>query len=360
MSAEQLKIAIYTMAKNEAEHVKRYAETTQGADYVVVTDTGSTDGTQDLLRTAGIAVKEARIMPWRFDHGTNAALHNVPDDVDICIKLDLDEVLFTPDGSHWRTEIEKLWKGNVNQIHYWYTWSWLVPGEKPAVKFKTGCIHSRHNWHWRHPGHAALTCMQPVQRVDSDLLEIHHYMVNKKRPDYVPLLELAVQECRSPRTIYYLGREYHYRHRDKDAVNLLNEYLAHPDSHWAAERASAMHMIGLSYERLGVHDQAVAWLIRATAEYPGCRDLWFELLRYFTDLGDFHGGMWAGTKCLSHRTRKSDWVGQVPAAWNEAPYAYMAKCALHTGIPDKAAKFADTALEMNSENTLANEVKVLL
>lgn len=358
--AKQLKIAIYTMAKNEASHVKRYAETTQGADYVIVTDTGSTDGTQDLLRDAGITVKEARIMPWRFDHGTNTALNHVPDDVDICIKLDLDEVLFMPDGRHWRQEIEKLWNNQVNQLYYWYTWSWLVQGEKPAVKFKTGCIHARSHWHWRHPGHAALTCMQSVQRIDSDILEIHHYMVNKKRPDYISLLELGVQECRSPRTLYYLGREYYYRGRDKDAVNMLNEYLAHPDAHWPAERASAMHMIGLSFERLGVFEQATAWFIRATAEYPGCRDLWFELLRYFTDTGDYVGGVWAGTKCLTYNTRKPDWVGQVPAAWSEAPHAYMARCTFYAGYHDKARKFLNAALEMNPENTIANEINVLL
>lgn len=55
-----IKIAIYTMAKNEAEHVARFAETTRGADVVVVTDTGSTDGTPDLLRDAGIEVRTAR------------------------------------------------------------------------------------------------------------------------------------------------------------------------------------------------------------------------------------------------------------------------------------------------------------
>jgi glycosyltransferase involved in cell wall biosynthesis len=75
------KIAVYTMAKNEAEHVGRFAATVRGADRVVVTDTGSTDGTPDLLRDAGIEVHSARIVPWRFDVASNVALAHVPDDV---------------------------------------------------------------------------------------------------------------------------------------------------------------------------------------------------------------------------------------------------------------------------------------
>jgi glycosyltransferase involved in cell wall biosynthesis len=101
------KIAVYTMAKNEAGNVARFVETTRGADCVVVTDTGSTDGTPDLLRDAGVAVHSARILPWRFDTATNVALAHVPDDVEVCVKLDLDEVLFTTDGAPWREEIER-------------------------------------------------------------------------------------------------------------------------------------------------------------------------------------------------------------------------------------------------------------
>ena len=100
------KIAVYTMAKNEAKNVEAFVETTRGADYVVVTDTGSTDGTPELLEKHGVIVKSCRVIPWRFDVATNCALCNVPEDADICVKLDLDERLVTTDGSHWRDALE--------------------------------------------------------------------------------------------------------------------------------------------------------------------------------------------------------------------------------------------------------------
>jgi hypothetical protein len=135
------RIAVYTMAKNEAEHVGRFAATVRGADRVVVTDTGSTDGTPDLLRDAGIEVYTARIVPWRFDVASNVALAHVPDDVDVCVKLDLDEVLWTTDGSPWREEIERLWQPGVHRLRYWYTWSWQPRPKEPPKTGQAPGIH---------------------------------------------------------------------------------------------------------------------------------------------------------------------------------------------------------------------------
>lgn len=45
-----MKIAVSTIAKNEADNVKDFVESCQEADIVSVLDTGSTDGTQKLLK----------------------------------------------------------------------------------------------------------------------------------------------------------------------------------------------------------------------------------------------------------------------------------------------------------------------
>ena len=45
-----MKIAVYAIAKNEAKHVKRWVEATEGADVRVVLDTGSEDNTYELLQ----------------------------------------------------------------------------------------------------------------------------------------------------------------------------------------------------------------------------------------------------------------------------------------------------------------------
>ncbi|TIS72255.1 MAG: glycosyl transferase family 2, partial [Mesorhizobium sp.] len=48
-----MKIAVYTIALNEAAHVERWANSAVGADYRIVADTGSTDDTVSRLINAG-------------------------------------------------------------------------------------------------------------------------------------------------------------------------------------------------------------------------------------------------------------------------------------------------------------------
>jgi tetratricopeptide (TPR) repeat protein len=398
------KIAVYTMAKNEAENVARFVDTTRGADCVVVTDTGSTDGTPDLLRDAGVAVHSARILPWRFDTATNVALAHVPDDVEVCVKLDLDEVLFTTDGSPWREEIERLWQPGVHRVRYWYTWSWhappkedphpsplpkgeggrdphlgLLPGDeggrdshagslaggegvgRPAVRFRTENIHGRSGFVWRHPGHAALCSTGREGRTaETQRLEIHHYMQSKQRPNYLSLLELAVQESRCPRTLFYLGREYYFRRIDQRAIETLEEYLAHPAARWPAERADALRMIGVGCQRQGDAARALCALLQAIAQCPEVRDLWFELLRHFHDAGDWLGGLWAGGKCLAIERRHAEFVGHGGSAWSEQPLVLAARCAWHSGRADEAVRLIRAAVaawpHSETAKTLAREI----
>lgn len=342
-----MRIAVYTMAKNESTHVDRFAATTQGADYVVVTDTGSTDGTPDLLRDKGIAVQSARILPWRFDTATNCALAHVPEDVDVCIKLDLDEVLWVADG-HWRDELERVWasqQGRVRQFRYWYTWSWHVPGQIPAVRFRASNIHARTGFVWRHPGHSALCSTTPGSSADLERLEIHHYMTDKSRPDYLPLLQQGVQENRCPRTLFYLGREYSFRRMYAACQETLQAYLDHPDAGWRAERAEAMRHIAHTYEAQEAFDAAMSWLLRAQCEYPGTRDLWWEILRFLNARQDYAGASWAGHKCLAITQRDRQWVGQTGSAWREDPFVLTAESDWHQGLAQRAAATARQALD---------------
>jgi len=356
----RLKIAVYTMAKNEAAHVPQFVEATQGADVVVVTDTGSTDGTPDLLRDQGIEVHESRIVPWRFDTGTNCALCHVPDDVDICVKLDLDEVIVSLDGHEWRRELEQLWTNDVIQIGYWYTWSWHVRGEVPAVRFRTANIHARKGYIWQHAGHAALTATEKGTKAEAENVEIHHYMESKTRPNYLPLLQLAVWENRCPRTLFYLGREYYFRKANEECINTLLEYLDNPAAKWKAERSNAMRLIGVSYERMGDVDRALSFLMQAHAEYPNVRDMWWEMLRYFHDSGDFNGGYWAGMKCLALTERDQQWIAHTSDAWLDLPYVLTAKCCWHNGRKDEAVTLLKQGLELNPTSTSGKQFAVTI
>ncbi len=96
------KICVYAICKNESKFARRWMESMREADWVVVLDTGSSDGTPDILREMGAQVYEEVISPWRFDVARNRSLELAPEEADICVCTDLDEV-FHPG---WRQALE--------------------------------------------------------------------------------------------------------------------------------------------------------------------------------------------------------------------------------------------------------------
>ena len=69
-----MKIAVYTIALNEAANAQRWADSAADADYRIVADTGSSDDTVERLTRAGVTVHRIAIRPWRFDDARNAAM----------------------------------------------------------------------------------------------------------------------------------------------------------------------------------------------------------------------------------------------------------------------------------------------
>ena len=133
-----MKIVVYAICKNEAQFAGRWMDSMSEADQVVVLDTGSTDGTPVLLRELGAQVTEEVICDWRFDAARNRSLELVPQDADICVCTDLDEV-FQPG---WRALLEQAWTPGAGQAAYRYTWSFNPDGSEGVV-FWQEKIHAR-------------------------------------------------------------------------------------------------------------------------------------------------------------------------------------------------------------------------
>ena len=124
-----MKIVVYAITKDEEKFVNRWYNSMKEADDIYVLDTGSTDNTVELLSKLGVHVKTEIINPWRFDVARNKSLDLVPQDTDICVCTDIDEV-FT---SGWRKKLEEVFNDS-NRLRYNYIWSFDKYGN-PAVNF---------------------------------------------------------------------------------------------------------------------------------------------------------------------------------------------------------------------------------
>jgi len=230
------KVAVYTIAKNEEQFVKRFMACLKDeADAVYVTDTGSSDNTVKLLREEGAIVNEIVMKPWRFDIPRNISMQVVPKDVDIIVCIDLDEVL-TPG---WRAAIEKVWTPETTRLRYPYVWNTLPDG-KPGTTFWYDKITCRNGYRWVKPVHEILEYSGTEVQTYCDGFTLFHYPDHtKSRSNYLPLLEQGCREAPDDdRNSHYLGREYMYYCQHDKAIVELQRHLSLPSARWDAERSA--------------------------------------------------------------------------------------------------------------------------
>lgn len=314
-----MNVYVYAICKNEAGFAERWMDSMCEADAVFVTDTGSEDDTVERLRARGAVVFSERIAPWRFDAARNVSLSHVPEDADICVCTDLDEV-FVPG---WRAALEQAWSSreNAGQCEYLYCWSHREDGS-PGVQFHYNKAHRRHGFVWCFPVHEALSYVgtEPLVTVVAPEMVLHHYPdASKSRGSYLGLLEQAVREApEDARMRYYLGREYLFHARWQDCAATLSAYLELPGAGWNEERCAAMRHIAEAYHRLGLTQEAAAWYCRAVAEAPHMREPYVEYARFCQEREDWPTALLMSREALRISERSRTFVN-TELAWDGTP-----------------------------------------
>lgn len=335
-------VAVYAICKNEESFVDRWMDSMGEADLVAVTDTGSADRTVEKLRARGAQVFEEAIRPWRFDEARNRSLAHLPEDVDICVCTDLDEV-FHPG---WRGKLKQAWLPGTACGRYLYNWS-LKPDGSPDIQFVYSKIHARHGYHWRYPVHEYIECEHPESEptvfLDGVVLD-HRPDPGKSRGSYLPMLEAAVREDpQGDRMRYYLGREYLYAGRWNDCIGALTAYLELPSATWAEERAAAMRWIAGAYWKSGVREEACRWYARAIAEAPGMRDSYVEYAQMAYALEDWPRVFWLTEEALQIKERSQTYIN-MGYAWDQTPDDLCAIACYRLGMLERAEAHAGQAL----------------
>jgi glycosyltransferase involved in cell wall biosynthesis len=353
-----MRIAVYAITKNESQFVKRFLDSITDADHIVICDTGSTDTTWSDIDSwqignpHGIKVSKHKIhvSPWRFDVARNASLALVPADVDVCICMDLDEVM-TPG---WRKVIEETWVlGTTTRLWYLFDWS-------NGLIFQQEKIHARHGYHWRYPVHE-YAMPYGIEQVyaSTDKLLFHHMPDDtKSRKSYLPLLKMAVEEePNSPKNALYYGRELSFDGRWVDAIRQCHKYLAMPEAKWNHERQLAWRVIGQCYAELDLFEPAVAAFESAGRELPTGREHNFELAKLYEKRQNWVKAFEHATACTVTKDRAAAYTVD-PKAWGNRPHDIAAISAYNLGLYDVAASHGLLALSLDpADERLLKNVK---
>ena len=351
-----MKICVYAISKNEEKFVDRWMENVKEADSVYVLDTGSTDNTVEKLKTNGAIVKQEIIKPWRFDKARNKSLDMVPLDTDICICLDLDEVI----EKGWRKKLEKIWEKDTTRLRYNYNWSFDKYG-KPAVNFYIEKIHSRNNYKWTHPVHEVLTYLSDNEKfITTDDITVNHYPDrNKSRSSYLPLLELSVKEDpTSDRNMHYLGREYMYYKKWNKSIDTLIRHLNMKNATWKDERCASMRFISRCYINLNRFDEAKMWLDKAINEAPYLRDPYVEraLLEYRLENWNMVKKYCLDALKLDKNTKS--YINE-PFSYDHTIYDLLSLSYYYEGNYKLSLENINKALELSPDNKRLKENKII-
>lgn len=336
-----MKVAIYTIALNEQKFVERWYESAKDADYLLIADTGSVDGTQETATKLGINVIDVTIRPWRFDMARNAALAAIPEDIDYCIALDMDEVLLPG----WKQELKLALKAGWTRPRYKYTWSWTDPEEtQPGLEYGGDKIHSRRGYRWIHPVHEVLNTYGDVKETQGWVgLQIHHHPDNtKSRGQYFPLLAMAVAETpNDDRNAYYYARELFFNRQYKKAAEEFKRHLGLPTATWAPERAASMRYLAKIEP-----ENREKWLMEAHLEAPYRREALVELAQHLYEQESWGSCLHFAEKALAIQEKPLDYLCE-DFAWGALPWDLAAIASYNDGNLDKALEYGRKAVELD-------------
>lgn len=328
-----MRIGIYALAKNEAKNVAAWEESSRDADVRVVTDTGSTDATVQMLRDAGVEVAFGDVVPWRWDDAHNLSLQHLPRDVDVCIRLDLDEVL----EPGWRAVVEAAWAADTTQLRYWYAWS----GE---LKILCDRIHARSGFRWGGATHEGLVCWDGphVQTVVDTLLVRHNREPGKQHKSDLTLLRRSVVEApHDARMQWYLARELDYA-GDPEAAAAFHRYLDMAGG-VPQERAYACRQLALLEP-----SKARLWLERSIIESPTEPEGYLRLAHNYQERSDPVGALFysrAAAGCDDHAMSHTS----EPGAYGAYPCIVAAHAAAKLGLASEAAQHARVGIARDKQ-----------
>lgn len=362
------KICIYAICKNEAKFVEKWLNSMSEADYIVVLDTGSEDETFELLKNDKrvYRVEQKVITPWRFDVARNESMKLIPDDANILMCTDLDEVL----EPGWAAAIKENWIDGFHvRGHYKYAWSHTDLGE-PARIFYYDKLHDR-NYKWRAPVHELLYSDVYDENYEYehtlnlfDKVYLHHYPdQTKSRSSYLPLLELRAKE--DPNDYYgkyYLAHEYYYRGFYGNSIDTFIEILTdekYSSRLTALEIAACYLFLGDCYRAMNKLDEAIYHYSLAIEAESSYREPYLYIAEILNEKKLYEAAIGYVQIALRNTYRHYNWLER-DDSWSYKIEDILAVSYFYINQKELALQYALAAFSKNpTDERLAYNVEII-
>lgn len=278
MDTRRPRICLNMIVKNEAPVIGRCLDSLKAfVDHWVVVDTGSNDGTQDLVRQhLGALPGSLHERPWRhFEHNRNEALALAQSEIgatDYVFFIDADETLVLP--PNWQRPALKADAYHLT-CHY-----------GGVVYARTAIVAARLAWRWQGVVHEALYCDSPfqVETLAGPNVQVAHDGARSRDPQTyfkdAALLEEALRtDPANTRNVFYLAQSL------RDAGDLARSREVYRQravmGGWEEEVWHALYQVAVLTERLGDVPAEVAFAYQqAYARRPTRAEPLVQLARW--------------------------------------------------------------------------------
>lgn len=335
-----MKIAVYTIAKNEAKHVERWYNSVKNADYLLICDTGSTDNTVEIAESLGINVIYYSSDKFEFHTAKNYTIDHLPEDIDYCIQLDVDEYL----AFNWREILESHDLSNSPALM-----GRMIEVER-QIDYPLMRGHGRHNTEWVYPIGEILSPKDTKDLknyiYDMNFVMYHEPDLSKNRDFYVDLLQDLAEKDERPIVLLNNGLTLYRMDRFEESAPWLVEYLKQDLSNEDPFAISnALRCLAKCQP-----ENAFYYYQKACEVAPHMRESWFDLADFY-----FANQLWlpcldACEKAMQITKRPMNFFSEI-IAWDHGPYDCAAIAAYQLGNYEKACKYGKIALSISPDET---------
>lgn len=232
--------AAYTILKNEKKFIEKWLFYTKKFTYRVLLDTGSTDGSYEMLLEAqkddpNLILEQKIFTPWNFSTARNYNLAMIPNEVDWCLSPDMDEY-FSQNVLDGMKELikERPDVTNISTTRLDIYSPVVFVG--PPHQLPSNKIHRRNDYIWNSPIYEHLI----FKHKDRNEVELHHpdiYLVHDQdfmKPERSPLyLKMLLDEYEAnPKNCWTLWFLVNHYYREQDLENFIKtgcDYVSHSD-----------------------------------------------------------------------------------------------------------------------------------
>jgi glycosyltransferase involved in cell wall biosynthesis len=272
-----MKISCCMIVRDDAHTLRAALESVRPyVDELIVVDTGSTDESPQIAREfatrwelfLGCNDEQGRIEDFALARNYSFSLATG----DWVIWIDADDVLV---GGEYLRRVAEQQTADSCRILFPYEYAHDDAGAVTCLQYRERLMRPVHRLEWRSPVHEVCLFVEPVEGTAadevSDLVRVVHQRERFKKPREADR-NLRILKAYServgesdPRALYYLGSEYAMRGDTARALPVLRRYIELEPSGGAGmdQRCKAMLEVGGMYAKVGDHQSAVDWFLRA-------------------------------------------------------------------------------------------------